>query len=150
MGFKDLKAFNLALLAKQGSRIQHDSNSLVNKVFKAKYFATSTFMDSQLGSRPSYVWRSVFAAKGIINKGSRWCIGNGREVRVWEDRWIPSQNTFKVVSPRPQDSDIDVVVDLLNKESGSWDANLVTSTFLSHEANTVLSIPISPSLPRTH
>ena len=44
MGFKDLKAFNLALLAKQGWQILKNPESLVHKVFKAKYFAKTTFL----------------------------------------------------------------------------------------------------------
>ena len=45
-GFKDLKAFNLALLAKQGWRILKSPNSLLHSVFKAKYFAKASFMDA--------------------------------------------------------------------------------------------------------
>lgn len=41
MGFRDLRAFNLALLAKQGWRIQQNPHSLVHKVFKVKYFTGS-------------------------------------------------------------------------------------------------------------
>ena len=35
LGFRDLKAFNLALLAKQGWRLQTNTTSLVHRVFKA-------------------------------------------------------------------------------------------------------------------
>ena len=49
MDFKDLKAFNLALLAKQGWRIQQNPNTLVHRVLKAKYFADLTFKEAQLG-----------------------------------------------------------------------------------------------------
>ena len=61
MGFRDLKAFNLALLAKQGWRIKRNPHSLVHKVFKAKYFMDSPFKEAQLGRRPSYAWRSIVA-----------------------------------------------------------------------------------------
>ena len=63
MGFRDLKTFNLALLAKQGWRIQQNPNSLVYRVYKAKYFAKGSFGQAQLGKRPSYTWRSIMAAK---------------------------------------------------------------------------------------
>lgn len=46
MGFRDLKSFNLALLAKQGWRLQHESNSLFYRVFKSKYFLDTSFMDA--------------------------------------------------------------------------------------------------------
>lgn len=64
MGFKDLKAFNLALLAKQGWWIQQSPNFLVHKIFQAKYFSDGSFRDAKLGKRPSYVWRSLMAARG--------------------------------------------------------------------------------------
>ena len=38
MGFKSLKLFNLALLAKKGWRLQVGHDSLVYRVLKAKYF----------------------------------------------------------------------------------------------------------------
>ena len=53
MGFKDLKAFNLALLAKQGWRISQNPDSLTHKVFKARYFAEGSFMDALVGKKPS-------------------------------------------------------------------------------------------------
>ena len=46
MGFRDLKVFNLALLAKQGWRLMQNQNSLFHQVFKAKYFANDTFLDA--------------------------------------------------------------------------------------------------------
>ena len=38
MGFRDLKAFNIALLAKQGWRLQTCSNSLFHRVYKVNIF----------------------------------------------------------------------------------------------------------------
>lgn len=51
MGFKDLKGFNLALLAKQGWWIIQTPDSLLHRVFKAKYFARCTFMEAKLGKK---------------------------------------------------------------------------------------------------
>lgn len=82
MGFRDLKVFNLSLLAKQGWRIQQNPNTLVHRVLKAKYFADLTFKEAQLGRRPSYVWRSLMAAKDIVMNGARWVVGNGESVKI--------------------------------------------------------------------
>ena len=78
MGFKDLKAFNLALLAKQGWRISQDSDSLAHRVLKAKYFSDSNFLEAQLGKNPSYTWRRLVAVRGVFHRGLRWNIGGGK------------------------------------------------------------------------
>lgn len=62
LGFWDLKDFNLALLAKQGFRLQHNIYSLVYKVFKARYFTNGDFLAAELGNHPSFAWRSIIVA----------------------------------------------------------------------------------------
>ena len=54
IGFKDLEKFNLALLAKQGWRLQTNSSSLFYRVYKAKYFSGCDFIDVEMGRHPSY------------------------------------------------------------------------------------------------
>jgi len=100
MGFRDLRTFSVALIAKQGWRIQENTNSLVHKVLKVKYFADRTFKEAQLGRRPSYIWQSIMAAKDIVEVGSRWIIRNGEKVDIWTDRWLPTPDSFKPISPR--------------------------------------------------
>ena len=51
MGFKQLKQFNLAILTKQGWRLQVGHNSLVCHVFKAKYFSDCDFVHASIGKK---------------------------------------------------------------------------------------------------
>ena len=46
MGFKDLRSFNLAMLAKQGWRWLQDKSFLLNSCFKAKYFPRCDFLEA--------------------------------------------------------------------------------------------------------
>ena len=62
MGFKDLKLFNMALLAKQGWRLQTNSSLLFYRVYKAKYFPRCDFLEATLGSQPPFAWRSILSA----------------------------------------------------------------------------------------
>lgn len=48
LGFKLLKPFNLALLAKQGWKLQMCQNSLVYMVLKARYFPDCDFFQASL------------------------------------------------------------------------------------------------------
>lgn len=63
LGVHDLKKFNLSMLAKQGWRILNASNPLVTAIMKAKYFPNTDFLNAQLGSNPSYAWRSIMSAQ---------------------------------------------------------------------------------------
>ena len=51
IGFKQLKQFNLAILAKQGWRLQSRNDSLLYKVFQAKYFPRCEFVNACLGKK---------------------------------------------------------------------------------------------------
>ena len=147
MGFKDLRAFNLALLAKQGWRLIQNPGSLTHRVLKAKYFPESNFMEAQIGKKPLYTWRSLMEGINVLDRGLHWSIGNGQSVRIWGDRWLPTQNSFKVTNPRPQVFEGNTVDSLLDREGGGWDKNLMCSVFLPYEVDTILSIPISNTFP---
>ena len=72
MGFRNLQAFNLALLAKQGWRLLTNQNSLVAKIFKAKYFPNGDILKAKLRSNLSYAWRSIYNSLEVIRRGTRW------------------------------------------------------------------------------
>ncbi|XP_058774380.1 uncharacterized mitochondrial protein AtMg00310-like [Vicia villosa] len=69
LGFRDFKAFNMAI--KQGRNILAKPTSLVARIFKARYFPRSSFLDSKVGNNPSFVWRSLWKAKDVLKLGSR-------------------------------------------------------------------------------
>lgn len=56
MGFRDLRLFNDAKLGKQVQRLFHERNSLVFKVFQAKYFHTCNIFDVKESLRCFFAW----------------------------------------------------------------------------------------------
>lgn len=68
MGFRDINAFNLAVLAKQAWHLIHGPHSLFYCVYKARYFPTCSFLDVELGNNPSCVWQSLLQARDIIRE----------------------------------------------------------------------------------
>jgi hypothetical protein len=68
MGFKDLRAFNEALLAKQGWRLLIYPQSLVARILKAKYYPNRDFLKAKQGQNMSYSWQSITKASWILKK----------------------------------------------------------------------------------
>jgi hypothetical protein len=88
MGFKDLSSFNAVVLSKQGWKIQTDVDSLEARLFKAKYFPHTNFFGANIGTNPSYVWRSIFSAKKFVHHGARWCIGASARIPLMGNPWL--------------------------------------------------------------
>jgi hypothetical protein len=87
MGLKDLTTFNLAMLGKQGWKILTEPDSLVSRMFKARYFPNNTYLTTT-GQNPSYVWCSIMRASFIVRGGARWSIGVGGTIPVLGEPWI--------------------------------------------------------------
>ena len=69
MGFRDFRAFNLAILAKQGWRILQNPESLMAKTLKARYFRRHTVLQANVDHLPSYIWRSIHESPWILQRG---------------------------------------------------------------------------------
>ncbi|XP_040367476.1 uncharacterized protein LOC112178299 [Rosa chinensis] len=140
MGFRDLYAHNLALLAQQGWRLVRNPGSLLARLYQAKYFPNGDFWSSGLSSSPSACWRGIHAAKHILRRGVRWQVGNGRLIRPWEDPWIPRPSSFLPII-RHEDGP-ERVSDLL-LPGFSWNLALINQYFVADDVDLILSMPLS-------
>lgn len=138
MGFRDLHAFNLALLAKQAWKLVQQTDSLFYRIYKAKYFPTSTFLDAEMGHNPSYVWRSLLSAREVILAGSKWQVGNGETIKILSHEWLPH--------PPGLIGDITenmCVKELINQQTKQWDRGKVNSLFDEATRQEILAIPLT-------
>ncbi|XP_038704678.1 uncharacterized mitochondrial protein AtMg00310-like [Tripterygium wilfordii] len=94
MGFQNFEAFNEALLAKQGWRILKNPESLASKFLKAKYFRNSDFLLAEKNRHSSYLWSSLLDARILLRDGLKWRIGNGMNVHIWQDYWLPKPVSY--------------------------------------------------------
>ncbi|KAA3462890.1 reverse transcriptase [Gossypium australe] len=116
LGFRNMAQFNLSLLAKQGWRLLLYPNSLVAQVFHAKYYPNENFLNSRLGNSHSYVWRSIWATKNILQLGLIWRVGTGRGISISEDAWIPNYSNGHLMS-RFVNLPSDSVAELINSSN---------------------------------
>jgi len=95
MGFKDLSAFNLAMLGKQAWKFLSEPKSLVSRIFKARYFPNKSFLDANIGHNPSYVWRSILRSRLIVRGGTRWSIGSGATIPILDAPWLANGKSIE-------------------------------------------------------
>ncbi|GMI97004.1 hypothetical protein like AT4G29090 [Hibiscus trionum] len=98
-------------------------------------------MRARLGSSPSNIWRSIWSARALLEKGIRWKVGCGCLIDVWNDHWLPGPYLKKVSSN--QCPDVKWVADLIDSDAGCWKSDLVRAIFSPNEALEILSIPLS-------
>jgi hypothetical protein len=74
-----------------------------------------------------------------------WGMGNGANVRVWKDKWLPPPYSTPIYSPH-QRLDVDAKVGaLMDPATGEWNIPLIQETFTVEDAGCILSL-ISSSL----
>ncbi|XP_031097148.1 uncharacterized protein LOC116001408 [Ipomoea triloba] len=145
LGFKDLRAFNLAMLGKQAWRFLTMLDSLVARIYKARYFPKSSFVDAKLGSCPSYCWRSIMAAHDMVCGGVRRRIGDGKTTLIWGHLWLPDDPTPMINTAMPAALSGSLVSGLMVEGSPTWDQAILSDIFLPDDINRISRIPISPS-----
>ena len=137
MGFRDIHAFNLAMLAKQAWRILHKTHSLFYCMYKTRYFPSCSFMDAELGASPSVVWRSLLQAQEVIREGSIWQVGNGQTIGINTHRWLPRPPTFNNGADKSLK-----VAGLIDANTNQWDRAKVHAIFDSGTREDILPLKL--------
>ncbi|XP_050207714.1 uncharacterized protein LOC126657122 [Mercurialis annua] len=123
LGFRNLHAFNLAMLAKQAWKLAQDPHSLCARVLKAKYFQHTDFLQAGARRGSSFLWQSIMEGKRVLDTGVAWRIGNGEKV------------------------DVGCKVKYFLTADGRWDVEKLQNCFSSDDVSNVLKIPLSRNLP---
>jgi hypothetical protein len=99
-------------------------SNLITKLYKARYFPKCDFFEANIGHNPSYVWRNIWSSKSVIQGGSKWSIGTGENISLWDQNWLMEGLSI----PKPTDlqlfGDITKVQDKIH---GIFDSNIVRS-----------------------
>lgn len=141
LGFRDFELFKLALLARQAWRILQEPESLSARILKASYYPDTNFLNTELGSKPSQIWRAILEGKDILKQGLIRRIGNRQTTNIWDDNWIPKEASLHPIISRvtnpPQ-----LVSELLLPTMAAWNKQLVRTIFLPIDAEAVLKLPV--------
>lgn len=131
------------MLAKQFWSLIQKPDSMVFRILKAKYFRRKEIRQADLGYKPSYLWRSLLAARELVEEGIAWRIGNGKTVDIWQDRWIGVEKYARTRSLRKEGWQEMKVADLIDEESSMWKEDVVSELLEPDEAQSVIKISLS-------
>ncbi|KAK5846144.1 hypothetical protein PVK06_002415 [Gossypium arboreum] len=142
LGFKNLFLFNKALLAKKVWRLLSQSNFLLAKVLKARYYPHSDILSTKIGFYPSFTWKSICSAWDLIADGILRRIGNGASVNIWNDPWLPGVENNRI-SVQNMNPNWTIVTRLIKAETNTWNKELDCNIVDGDQANSILSFPLS-------
>ena len=115
----------------------------MTRCFKAKYFPRTHFLAATDSPAASYVWKSIMAAKPILLKGCYWRVGDGSNISVLNDRWIPNHPTNTVIHPPGEEEWEWRVSELIDPNINWWRRELIVERFHKDDAEAILRIPLS-------
>lgn len=141
LGFKDLRCFNLAMLAKQGWRLMRGGDSLLRKVLKSKYYPLCTYMTATAPASASWTWKSILEDRKVLEGGVRWHVGRGSRVKAATDPWLPRSQSFQPRSIADFAKDFHVS-EFIDGNSGKSKEELVREAFSQAEADIILGFPL--------
>ena len=78
----------------------HHKDTLLFKVFSAKYFPNGCVLNAPIHPKCSYAWRSILQVRDVIDKGAIWRVGNRESIDIWNHWWLPDPTHSKIISPR--------------------------------------------------
>ncbi|KAK1379408.1 hypothetical protein POM88_026152 [Heracleum sosnowskyi] len=141
MGFRDLKVFNLALLAKQCWRLVLNPSSFWARVLKGIYFPRDNFLNAKKGSRASWLWNNLLKGRDVLLAGIRWQVGNGKSINFWCDRWVSNSPHFFVRDAKGPFNSNSFVADFIS--GGRWNTSKLQNHVSAKAISDLMSIPLS-------
>lgn len=141
MGFKDLKLFNQALLARKAWRLFLFPDSLCAQVLKAKYFPDGHLPDTVPAGNASQTWRAIEHGLELLKRGVIWRVGDGASLRIWRDNWIPRPLGMRPIGTT-RACRLRRVEHLIDQEGRAWDETLLRRYFYPCDVAEIMKIKI--------
>ena len=141
LGFREIEIFNDALLAKHTWSLLKNPSSLLGKILLNKYCHDTDLLSCSPPNSASHGWRGILAGREIIKRGLGWAVGNGRNIKVWGDKWISTETPSCPIGP-PAEQDQNLrVCDLMFPNSTVWNHEEIKRRILVYEAHIRKLVP---------
>ncbi|KAI5337638.1 hypothetical protein L3X38_016909 [Prunus dulcis] len=115
--------------------------SLLAQLLHDKYYPGGSFISAGSVRGSSWGWKGILQGRSVLIAGLRWRVGNGDNIRVKEDPWLPVPYTFKIISHH---ADMPIYVrDSIDLVTKQWRGAEVERLFMEIEAKLINGLAIS-------
>jgi hypothetical protein len=88
-----------------------------------------------------YTWKSIMHGRKLLGEGEIWRIGDGAEIKVWEDNWIPRQGLKRPWGIKPN-KQVQTINELLLPERQGWNVAKLNDLFYEEDVADIVRIPV--------
>ncbi|XP_023912636.1 uncharacterized protein LOC112024225 [Quercus suber] len=113
------------------------------EILRAKYKISKDWLRADPSKSASPIWRAIEQAKKVIIKGACYAIGDGSNIDVWKDPWVPWIEGF-IPTPRVATYNLlpILVSHLIATDMHCWKSSLIHELFDPSSAQAILSMPV--------
>lgn len=115
---------------------------MVIRVYKARYFPNTNFLEAKIGHNPSYIWRSILEAKDLVAGGARWLVGTGEDINIPGQPWLSDREKPYVESTSPV-LENNKVSSLMAVDCRMWDEEILADLFNDRDQECIKKIKIA-------
>ncbi|XP_026383899.1 uncharacterized protein LOC113279420 [Papaver somniferum] len=104
-------------------------------ILKNKYFPKDDPLFYRKKTKKSWVWTSKCKGLDIIRDNHGWELGNGKDIQIWNDKWLPNGKF-----PKPKDVNdmhlVHKVSDIIDNR-GNWNFALISNLYVVVEIDEI-------------
>ncbi|XP_026444130.1 uncharacterized protein LOC113344348 [Papaver somniferum] len=129
LGVRSTYATNRVFIAKLGWRIIQNPDLLISKFLKDKYFINHNLLEiDNAADSNSWIWKGIVNSLIFLRSNIVFKINDGNDTRIWDSVWLPGTSS-PPVSLNPNYDEFNLVSELIDKQSGTWNIDLSNSMF---------------------
>ena len=142
LGFRKFERFNEAMLSKLAWWILSNRDNFCVKVLRGKYKVRFNWLSCSPTKSSSFAWKGIESTWSLLAKGSCRLVGNGVNMLVYEDPWIPDLPGFVPLPRSSNDPPFSLVVaQLMDDGRNGWNMDKLSLYFDDNTVAAILNIP---------
>ncbi|GLT81968.1 hypothetical protein SLE2022_003890 [Rubroshorea leprosula] len=90
----------------------------------------------------SATWKSILKCRNILQLGLRWRVGDGQQIKFWQDVWVGDKPLYEVALSPTLPGFVDISVSYAITPSGDWNESWLGHLLPDHVVAQILATPL--------